>query len=663
MSQPIGRSTVRALCVIMLAAFAVAADEPGGEDFASLSLEDLMQISISVASLKEAGILDAPSMVTVIDRDMIEEYNLQSVAEAVNLVAGMSVVRTYLKRDLPTARGVLQDSYANKVLVLIDGVPTWHGVTGEGALARIDIHDVERIEVLKGPASVLYGTNAYSGAINIVLRSAANASPGLQIGIAENSGYRAGGHYVAETGEVKVFLSGNAVDNNSPDFTFVDESGVSGLVEEFIESRNFTGQVTAGHHSAMVNAYRIDESYLGVTPTFAAGAGNPHLLEGVLCNYTFSTPIGSKTTVDTGLTYDWNSRDLSRTADDSVRASIVGDRLAIFGKAVADLSERFNLEGGIDLERRTSSEYRNYDTLTDETLADNNMRDREVDEYSGFLQLGYTVPRFRFVVGARFTDNELFGNDLSSRATLVFKASSSSSIKLNLGQSYRVPSLFELYFQTPTNTVWGNTELEPEKNDTVELAYLGSFGNLFIEALVYHADYKDRIFRTRRYPNFTSDPTDTSTIYVNGDEFSADGVELSMRYQQEEGINAFFNYTFTDGDDGDRIEGTDSYNFKYIPEHAAAAGVAFKVRRFLVSGVVTYQSEVGAPLEDIGDQTTFDLTLGYRHRSGSTLLRHYLTCKNLADDPILIPEYVRQRINEVPSGYGRRISYNIQIEF
>jgi outer membrane receptor protein involved in Fe transport len=647
----------------MVAGMSVSAEEPGDDDFASLSLEDLMQISISVASLKEASILDSPSMVTVIDRDMIEEYNLQSVAEAVNLVAGMGVLRTYLKRDLPTARGVLQDHYANKVLVLIDGVPTWHAVTGEGAMARVDIHDVERIEVLKGPASVLYGTNAYSGAINIVLRSAESTRPGLQMGVAENMGFRAGGHYVAENESGRVFLSGNAVDDNSQDITFVDESGTSGLVEEYIRSRNFTGQVTAGHHSFMVNAYRVDESYLGVTPSFAAGAGKPHILEGVLGNYTFAVPVGQKTKIDTGLVYDWNSRDLSRSADDVVRASIIGDRVLVFGKAVADLSERFNLEGGVDLERRTSSEYRNYNTRTDETLADNNMKGREVDEYSGFVQLGYTVPRFRVVVGARYTDNELFGNDLSTRATLVFKAGSKSSVKLNAGQSYRVPSLFELYFQTPTNTVWGNTALEPEKNDTIELAYLGSFGNLFIETLVYHAEYKDRIFRTRRYPNFIGDPNDTSTIYVNGDDFSADGVELSLRYQQAEGVNAFLNYTYTDGDDGDLIEGTDHYNFKYIPEHAVAGGIALKVKRFLVSGVATYQSEVGAPLEDIGGQTTFDLTLGFRHRTGAVLLRHYLSCKNIADDEVLIPEYVRLQINDVPSGYGRRISYNLQLEF
>lgn len=655
-------AVVMILWLILMPLPALASEAPETESFAGLSIEDLMKINISVASLTEESILDTPSMVTIIDRQMIQEYNFQSVAEALNLVTGMTVYRTYLKRDLPTARGVLQDHYANKVLVLINGIPTWMAVTGEGALQRIDIHDVERIEVLKGPASVLYGTNAYSGAVNIVLRDSLETRPGVQMGIAENLGFRAGGHYVGDIG-VKLFLSANAVEDIGQDFDFVDEAGNTGIVGQYVNTRNFTGQVSSDHHSAMINAYSVDESYLGVTPNFSAGAGKNHLLEGVLANYTFSSAIGTSVNLDAGLTYDWNTRDLSRSADDVVRASIEGARLQAFGKAVFTISDHWNLEAGVDLERRESLEYRNYDALTGETLADNNMKDRQVDEYSGFAQLGYHAPRFHVVLGTRYTDNELFGGDLSSRATFVFKLNEKSSIKLNAGQSYRVPSLFELYFQTPTNTVWGNTALEPERNDTIELAYLGSFGNLFLETLVYHAEYDDRIFRTRRYPTFVSDPNDTSTIYVNGDAFSADGLEFTLRYQQPQGISGFVNYAYTDGDAGDRIEGTDHYNFKYVSAHSVAGGLAFKVKRFLVSGVVAYLSSVEGPIEPIGSQVTFDLNLGYRHRVASVGLRHYLSIKNIADDEVENPEYVRRNINSVPSGYGRRISYNIQLEF
>ena len=87
-------------------------------------------------------------------------------------LAGIQVYRTAFKQQVATVRGVLQDHYANKVLVMINNVPSWHAVTGEGNLDRVSIHDVERIEVLRGPASVTYGSQAYVGAINLIFSAA-----------------------------------------------------------------------------------------------------------------------------------------------------------------------------------------------------------------------------------------------------------------------------------------------------------------------------------------------------------------------------------------------------------------------------------------------------------------------------------------------------------
>src|SRR3989442_8094237 len=103
---------------------------------------------------------------------MIEQSSFRDVEEALQVVAGISVSRSYLLQGMVTSRGILQELYANKNLLLIDGVPTWHAITGESRLERISINDIERIEILKGPASVLYGSQAFTGAINIVTRTA-----------------------------------------------------------------------------------------------------------------------------------------------------------------------------------------------------------------------------------------------------------------------------------------------------------------------------------------------------------------------------------------------------------------------------------------------------------------------------------------------------------
>ncbi len=148
-----------------------AAEAAGAGDYFSMDLAELTAIKVTVSSHDSLAVFDTPSTVTVIDRDMIGSFGFLDVAEALSYVAGLEVYQTIIDRNVPTARGILQNFYANKILLLINNTPTWQPIYGEGYVDRISIADVERIEVLKGPASVLYGSNAYAGVINLVLRT------------------------------------------------------------------------------------------------------------------------------------------------------------------------------------------------------------------------------------------------------------------------------------------------------------------------------------------------------------------------------------------------------------------------------------------------------------------------------------------------------------
>jgi hypothetical protein len=252
--------------------------------------------------------------------------------------------------------------------------------------------------------------------------------------------------------------------------------------------------------------------------------------------------------------YDWNQRDFSRRADDLERARIEGYRLSTTAKAVVEPGAGLHLQAGLDWERRSSLKYDNYNPRTEVVVAENDMRDRKVDEGSAFLQFAYSPSRLRFLVGARYNDNDLFGGHVSGRATEA---------------RYRLP------------------------------------GNL----------------------------------------------------------SSFAAYSVVDGDHGDEVPGTDHYNYKYVPKHTFTGGLVKYFGAFWASGVATFKSEVSAPLETIGGQSFFDLNLGYGHRVGNLVLRHSLSAKNIADDQERVPEYVRRNLNEVPSGYGRRISYLLQVGF
>jgi len=214
-----------------------------------LSFEDLLKMGLDVASFEEKNIFNTPSTVSVVDKETIKRFNYTSISEALNSIAGISVMRTYLKRNLPTSRGILQDNYANKVLVMINNVPAWHASTGEGNLDRVDINDVERIEVLKGPASVPYGTNAYSGAINIVLKKSNRNSTSGTVRFGENGLISGGGSFIYSDENYSLLISANSKSETGYDYLFTDQSAVAGHINEYIRSSNFTANLDYKEHN------------------------------------------------------------------------------------------------------------------------------------------------------------------------------------------------------------------------------------------------------------------------------------------------------------------------------------------------------------------------------------------------------------------------------
>ncbi len=648
--------------------------------------EYLWEVDVQVASTQSENIFNTPSSVSIIDKNMIESYNFTTVAEAVQTVSGISVMRTYLKRNLPTSRGILQDHYANKVLILINGIPSWNAVTGEGNLDRIDINDVDRIEVLKGPASVLYGTNAYSGAVNIVLKSSEDHSLNSHMGIGTNGSYLSGANYAAKDGDFSYFVAANSSSIIQKESEFTGEDDFTGLLREHMDSDNFTFQTKYKSHSFMLNAYNEHESYLGVTPKFSSGAGNEHLVNGYIANYTFDKNFTPKFNLRFGGNYDYNKRNLSRSLDDITRANIEGYRLNAFLTSGYQLSEAFHIELGVTYDYRKSNEYKNYNVLQD-TLVPNTwvsnvdtskvvvldgnlgMFDKQLFEFSAFGQLKYVKNKFRALVGARYTSNELFGDNISSRASLTYAFNETNSLKMMYGESFRSPSLFEQYFLY--KTVLGNTSLKPEESKSFELAYLTGVNNLFIQLLGYYAIYDNKIVRQSGSATpFDGFEVQNINIYQNGGQFTAQGIELEINYSNPKWVSTFANINYIIGSDGDKDD-KDNYNFKYVPDLTITYGISKNIgKHFGISALLNYWSETTGPIKDDNDsyitiapQMYLDVNISYKHEILGTNLRHSISAKNILDENIQFPEYVRRKnLNSVSGGFYRSVFYTLSIQ-
>ena len=150
---------------------------PADYGLSELSLEELMQIEVTLATRRPQKVSRSAAAVSVVTRDELLRAGVRTLPDALRLVPGLQVARIDGGKWIVTARG-FAGLFANKLLVLIDGrsvyTPLFSGVFWESQ--DVQIEDIDRVEVIRGPGGTLWGANAVNGIINIVTRHAAESA-------------------------------------------------------------------------------------------------------------------------------------------------------------------------------------------------------------------------------------------------------------------------------------------------------------------------------------------------------------------------------------------------------------------------------------------------------------------------------------------------------
>ena len=223
-------------CAVLGAALVSAvAAPPEGEalsvgEMKKLSLEELMQVEIPTvygASKYEQKTTEAPSSVTIVSADEIKRYGYRTLADVLRAQQGfyVSYDRNYAFLG---ARGVNLGDFNSRILLLVNGHRVNNNLTDGayiGTACLLDVDLVDRVEIIRGPGSVLYGNNAFFGVINVVTRN------GKQVNGVEVSGEYASfdtykGRFTVGksfTNGVEFLLSGSYYDSAGPDHLFYEE--------------------------------------------------------------------------------------------------------------------------------------------------------------------------------------------------------------------------------------------------------------------------------------------------------------------------------------------------------------------------------------------------------------------------------------------------------
>lgn len=145
----------------------------------SMSLEELMNVKVTIVSRKEESVRNVASAVHVVTNDDIRRSGAQTIPDALRMVPGLQVAGLSASRWGITSRG-FNDLFANKLLVLMDGrsvyTPLFSGIYWD--VQDTLLEDVKQIEVVRGPGATVWGANAVNGVINVVTKKAEETQGG-----------------------------------------------------------------------------------------------------------------------------------------------------------------------------------------------------------------------------------------------------------------------------------------------------------------------------------------------------------------------------------------------------------------------------------------------------------------------------------------------------
>lgn len=464
------RAALAALAVSVACGPALADNDP-----TNLSLDQLGTVQVTGVSRAQERMLDAPAPVTVLTAEDIRIAGYRTLADVLNGARGTftSTDRTY---DFIGVRGFAPvGDYNTRVLLLIDGYRANDNVFDTAAIGTeslIDVDLIERVELIRGPSSSVYGANAFFGVINIVTRSASSVASGASLG-AGSQGLLRGAATLAlhpsDDGHAYLRVIREHGDGAAVDLPGVGRfDGVNGENVTRLFGRGVFGRwrFTVGH------VERDKRSGYGL---YQSDPGDPNAL-----SHDGNSFVDVR--YDLGLTdsIDWTARVFAGQYDYRDRFLYAGDpwnsrSAGHWWGTEQSLTHRFNADhrviAGIEAQR---------DSRIDQSVVSDALG-TVLDDHRAGVRFGVFVQddvqwstRWATSVGARFDDYR-GGHRTSPRGALIFHPTADSALKLVAGTSFRPPNAYERYYAQP-GTYAANPGLGAESIRTYDLAYDAALG-------------------------------------------------------------------------------------------------------------------------------------------------------------------------------------------
>ncbi|MFZ1527145.1 MAG: TonB-dependent receptor [Ferruginibacter sp.] len=600
---------------IFIAAAVIFSSAARAQTDSTKLLEDVV-ISATKYPLKSS---QTAKLLTIITKEELAKAGGKDLAQVLMEMGGLFVngANSSMGKDKAI---YLRGASVDHTLITIDGVPVYDpsGIGGIFDIRNFNLENIERIEILKGSQSTLYGTDAIAGVINIITKKAGQkllnmngtlgagsfntykANAGIS-GRKDKLDYSASYGYAKSGGINEAVTQGSVYDKDGfKQQTFNANLGVHATknirVAPYMRYSKINGDIDQG-------AFTDELDYTYTQKNLQAGVRNEFVFGKAKLNLLYNFNKTERLYIDDSVK-SRNGFDIYSRGNYSGKEHFVD--------AYADFSIRkwIRLTAGADF--RTVSTAQLYISIP--AWAPPLPLDTSMTQQSIYTAVNLKKDDFyNFEAGGRINFHSAYGNHLVFNLNQSYTLNERIKISSNISSGYRTPSLYQLYSE------YGNRDLKPEASTSVEigLQYFSADKKMNARIVYFGRNVKDVLF-------FYTDPFSFKSAYINQDRQNDRGLELDAGYTgfKNTSIKLFYNYVngkiHTKNFSG---KDTTFFNLLRRPKHNAVITVSTLIKKRFNIG--TSLSFVGQRKDRYFDAVSF--------QSVDTVLKRYILLGLYAD--------------------------------
>ena len=526
-----------------------------------LSLEELMKVQVTSTSRRAEDQNLAAGVVTIIDSQEMQQFGARHLRDVLDRIVGTQVLGSHQDYHSKTSMRAFNSSHhEGHVLILLNGRPVRQATDGglnSDFYLGFPLNVIDHIEVIRGPGSVIYGTNAVAGVINIITKKSDSSVAETQVDIGGGSfsrgqvqlstlvgneayGMNLGVNYIKADGDTIEGVTDE--DGNLGDYEWGQESK-NAVVNGFYKNLTFNGMIMDNLLGGSNSAFQFPSTEIDLKRYFL-DFGYLHQINDdwdVSLNYTFQKD-SAVWLINENLPSN-NQKNKSHARSDMyetiVRGAIGDDLNLLFGGSYLDVQSKFDFihpASGLPTLPLSKSTYKSLYTQADYMLS----------------------PKQKIIAGVQWNKPDGLSSDFSPRAGFIQGFGENTWLKLLYSQAYRSPTFVETNLDAPQ--LKGVPTLDPEKVETYDVQLNHQTNNAYYSLALYHSKLDNQIVRVPGSP----------TTHANEGYVVFNGIEFETHYELNEDTRLIANASYQENETNSGVEQS-----TFAPEIMVKVGASY----------------------------------------------------------------------------------------